>query len=95
MDSGKMLDRFRIPGQIGTTEPMGEEIRASSVMDGRPIADQIRWLLRMGLDYRRLQMGNGHPAPMAHISAPLNTEAKKPPTRSRTSAHVEAPRRTA
>jgi hypothetical protein len=92
---GKIVDRFRIPRQIGTTEPMGEEIRASSVIDGRGIEDQIRFLLRMGLEYRRCQLGQGHHAPTAHMSAPLHTEAKKPPTRSRTSSHVETPRRIA
>lgn len=92
---GKIVDRFRIPRQIGTTEPMGEEIRASSVIDGRGIEDQIRFLLRMGLEYRRYQIGQGHPAQSTHTSAPLHTEAKKPPTRSRTSAHFDTQRRTA
>ncbi len=92
---GKIVDRFRIPRQIGTTEPMGEEIRASSVIDGRPIEDQIRWLLRLGLDYRRFQLGQGHHAPSAHASTPLHTEAKKPLTRSRTSSHFDTQRRSA
>lgn len=93
--NGKIADRFRIPRQIGTSESMGEEIRASSVMDGRGIEDQIRFLLRLGLEHRRAQLGHGHIAPSAHLSAPLGTSGnatgKKPPTRSRTSEHLEAP----
>lgn len=89
--NGKIADRFRIPRQIGTSESMGEEIRASSVMDGRGIEDQIRFLLRLGLEHRRAQLGHGHIAPSAHFSAPLGTSGKKPPTRSRTSEHLEAP----
>ena len=90
--NGKLTQRFLLPKQIGTDEAVADEIRSSSNVDGRSINDQLRFLLKLGLHYRRIQMGQAFLPPSAHHAAQERTRERTgegiPNAQTRTNTHA-------
>ena len=87
---GKISNRFWMPKQIGTDDAMADEIRATSAVDRRPLREQIRFLLTLGIEYRRIQLSQGQMPQSAHSKEHLRTSQNSSHSQARTRQHKDS-----
>jgi hypothetical protein len=89
--SGKLTERFWMPKQIGVDDVLAHELRATAKADDRDLRDHIRFLLKLGLELRRLRAGQEHLSQTAHTYAQVRTSENNAHSREHTSAHRDSP----
>jgi hypothetical protein len=87
---GKIANRFWMPKQIGTDDAMADEIRATSAVDRRPLREQIRFLITLGIEYRRIQLSKGLIPQSEHSREQLRTSQNSSQSQTHTRPHKDA-----
>lgn len=88
---GKITQRFWMPKQLGVDDVLAHEIRATASADRRELRDQLRFLIELGLEHRRLKSGQELLSQTAHTDAHDRNGQTQPSTAAHTDAHGQLP----